>query len=160
MAIEERLKKFINLKQFHFRYTKEMLFDIVSSLSSWRPDLSLPDVQSIRSALEEVGRWGERNKKKKKKKGENLISWKGVPVLVEPGDIKYMGSVNERGFLMFFVLFIPALEVFGNVGDSFDFLKKLFSGQDWTKKAEAKSTASCSYRATSTSSGASSCSCP
>lgn len=35
----------------------------------------------------------------------------GVPVLVEAGDIKSMGSVNERGFLMFFVLFIPSLEV-------------------------------------------------
>ncbi len=28
-AIEARLSKFIQLKQFHFRYTKEMIFDIV-----------------------------------------------------------------------------------------------------------------------------------
>ena len=61
-AIEERLSKFIKLNQFHFRYAKEMLFDIVSSLSSWRPDSSGSDVDNIRSALEEVSRWGEKKK--------------------------------------------------------------------------------------------------
>ncbi len=79
------------MKQFHFRYAKEMVFDIVQSLSAWRADPRASDVQNLGAALEEVRKWG-------------------VPVIVEPADIKSMASVNERGFLMFFALFIPSLE--------------------------------------------------
>jgi class 3 adenylate cyclase len=89
--LQKRLGKFIQLKQFHFRYTKEMVYDIVQSLSNWRVDPKVSDVQNIRAALDEVGNWG-------------------VPVVVEAADIKTMASVNERGFLMFFALFIPPLE--------------------------------------------------
>lgn len=90
-AIEARLSKFIQLKQFHFRYTKEMIFDIVHDCSSWSPDKTKNDVQNLRSAFDNIEGWG-------------------IPALVDPQDIKSMGSVNERGFLIFFAFFIPSLE--------------------------------------------------
>lgn len=90
-AIEKRLGKFIQLKQFHFRYTKEMIFAIVHDCSSWEPDRAKNDLQNLRSAFENIEGWG-------------------IPALVDPEDIRSMGSVNERGFLMFFAFFIPSLE--------------------------------------------------
>jgi hypothetical protein len=90
-AIEARLSKFITLKQFHFRFTKEMIFDIVNDCSSWTPDPTKNDVQNLRSAFENIALWG-------------------IPLLVDPPDVRSMGSVNERGFLMFFAMFIPSLE--------------------------------------------------
>ncbi len=90
-AIEQRLSKFIQLKQFHFRFTKEMIFDIVHDCSSWEPDKTKNDVQNLRAAFDNIEGWG-------------------IPALVDPPDIKNMGSVNERGFLMFFAFFLPSLE--------------------------------------------------
>ncbi len=90
-AIEERLGKFIKLKQFHFRYTKEMIFAIVHDCSNWDPDEKQNEVANLRSAFDNIAGWG-------------------IPTLVDPPDIKNMGSVNERGFLMFFAFFLPSLE--------------------------------------------------
>jgi hypothetical protein len=90
-SIEQRLSKFIKLKQFHFRFTKEMIFDIVHDCSSWEPDKLANDVQNLVSAFENIRGWG-------------------IPTLLDPPDIKNMGSVNERGFLMFFAFFLPSLE--------------------------------------------------
>ena len=41
------------------------------------------DVQNLRAAFENIEGWG-------------------IPTLVDPEDVKSMGSVNERGFLLFF----------------------------------------------------------
>jgi class 3 adenylate cyclase len=90
-AIEGRLSKFIHLKQFHFRYTKEMIFDIVNNCSSWNPDRTKNDLQNLRVCFENIDGWG-------------------VPVVLDAPDVKSMGSVNEKGFLLFFALFIPSLE--------------------------------------------------
>jgi class 3 adenylate cyclase len=68
-----------------------MLFDIVQHMSKWRMDPGSSELQNIEAALKEAGNWG-------------------VPGVLEPADIKTMASVNERGLLMFFALFIPALE--------------------------------------------------
>jgi hypothetical protein len=57
-AIEGRLSKFIHLKQFHFRYTKEMIFDIVNNCSSWNPDHTKNDLQNLRVCFENIDGWG------------------------------------------------------------------------------------------------------
>ena len=90
-AIEQRLSRYITLQQFHFRYTREMIFDIVRDCTSWEPSSGANDIQNLRDCF------------------KNIESW-GVPVILDPEDIKSMGSVNEKGFLLLFALFIPSLE--------------------------------------------------
>lgn len=90
-AVEERLGKFIKLKQFHFRYTKEMIFAIVHDCTNWSPNPAMNDVQNLKSAFDNISHWG-------------------TVQLVDAEDVHHMGSVNERGFLFFFAMFIPSLE--------------------------------------------------
>lgn len=68
-----------------------MIFDIVHDCSSWKPAAGASDIENLRSAFENIAGWG-------------------IPTLVDPADINSMGSVNERGFLMFFAFFLPSLE--------------------------------------------------
>lgn len=96
-----------------------MAFMVPADCSSWEPDTTKNDLQNLRSAFDNMAQWG-------------------IPMLVDPPDVRQMGSVNERGFLMcgvdasvrrggwfgcslrssprgrFFAMFIPSLE--GTVG--------------------------------------------
>ena len=94
-AIEARLAKYIKFTDFHFRQSKQMMFEIVHDVCGWEKNTSLNDILNLVDAFQQIDEWG-------------------IPKLLLPDEVRFMGSVSSKGFLFIFAHFLPALE--GRVG--------------------------------------------